>query len=207
MNNIRLSINLSKVAGTRVINMKNESGKVQYVAIPVSSLFVPSEKPEPMLMATMIHCPNSIYNDFMLKPYMNSADYKILSQEERNSLPVIGSGTFMQQQQSRALAATAENVEVEAATLVPTSTNAPAATQALNSSSGEARNPQPASPADEFFVAENGQWYGPIASFNEAVAFAELNLIARNSIECWSNGQKRARWNYDPTNFSWKQAL
>lgn len=211
MNNIRISINLSKIRGSRVLSCKTESGKSQkYVAIPVEELYIPSQKPEPFLMATMIHCPDSLYNDFMLKPYMAAADYKMLTQEQQRQIPIIGSGTFMQQQQSKEFAAKAEAVEVVAETLDPTDstqpTNAPAATQNQNSSSGEARKMM-APAKDEFCVSENGGWTGPFDTFDAAVAYCELDQVNRQMIECWQGEIRRGRWTYDAATFSWRQTV
>lgn len=211
MNNIRISVNLAKLAGVRVINIKNEFGKTeQFVAIPAKALFIPAEKPEPFLMATMIHCPDSKYNDFMLKPYMAAADYKLLTQEQQRSIPVIGSGTFMQQQQPKSFAQQAENVEFEQSTLAPTQqtqpTPAPAATQPQNSSLAEGHEMNQPLPPDEFVVWDIDKWVGPFDTFDAACSYASLDQINRMTIECWQGSTKRGRWNYKPESFTWLQA-
>lgn len=211
MNNIRISVNLAKVPGSRVISFKTESGKTeQFVAIPTKSLYIPSEKPEPFLMMTMIHCPKSTFNDFMLKPYLASADYKLLSKEQQQQIPVIGSGTFMQEQVNKEFAQQAVAVVPEATSLQPTPstepTHAPAATQPSYSSSvGDEKgavNPL----KDDFAVYDGNQWTGPFDSFDAAVAFAEQDPLNRTSIECWQGNNRRGRWDYNAAMLNWIQA-
>lgn len=212
MNNIRISINLAKVQGARVISFKTESGKTeQFVAIPTKALYIPSEKPEPFLMATMIHCPESKYNDFMLKPYLPSADYKLLTKEQQQQIPIIGSGTFMQPQVNKEFAQQAVAVVPESSQLQPTEstqpTHAPAATQPSNSSSvGDekgAGNPL----KDEFAVYDGSQWIGPFETFDAAAAFAEQDPLNRTTIECWQGNTKRGTWNYDNNHLNWMQKV
>lgn len=215
MNNVRLSINLSKIEGTRVINMSNDKGQKEvYVAIPARALFVPSENPQPFLMATMIHCPDSKWSQFMLKPYMSPEDYKMLTDEQRKSIPIIGSGTFMENRQSAELYRQSIDVTAESATLAPTNpthgaqpTYEPAAALPQSSSSPEGGIFPPAEKPNEFYVLDKGAWVGAFESFDQAVAYSEQDQVNRPTIECWQGDQRRGRWNYDPTNFSWKQAL
>lgn len=215
MNNVRLSINLSKLEGTRVVEMKNDKGQQEvYVAIPARALFVPAENPQPYLMATMIHCPDSKYSQFMLKPYMSAEDYKMLSEDQRKAIPVIGSGTFMENRNTSQLYRQSVQVEAATATLAPTQptqptqpTHAPAAALNQSYSSPEGRPDQQPQLLDSFFVYEGKVAYGPFVSFNAAVEYAEQDQMNRSTIECWQGDTRRGRWNYDPTNFTWRQVL
>lgn len=225
MQNIRLSINLLQVKGARTIRMNNANGQPElYVAIPVSQLFVPQDKPEPRLMLTAIHTPNALYGNFMIKPYLSAADYKTLSREEQQNLPIVGKGTFIEPSTNKELAQAAETVDVVDATIpTPTSqptsnpgqasstqpTSGPAAPLASAPSPSAARptaaNSPAAQPRPEFFVVNgNNNSLHQCDNFNDAAAFASGNFEAV-AIEAWNGNTRVGRWTYDVANFSWNQ--
>lgn len=118
MNNIRVSIDLTKVDGARTIRAAAPSGKQEYyVAIPVSSLFLPKDSHSAHLTCTMIPCPNALYGDFMLKKYINGTTYANMSQEERNKVPIIGKGTYIVPKMEKTQAQAYAPAEVESANL------------------------------------------------------------------------------------------
>lgn len=210
MNNIRVSVNLGKIRGSRVLNIKDESGKSRpYCCIPVEELFVPKESPAPYIMFNMIHCPNSIYNDWMVKPYMSAADYKNLSREEQMSIPSIGSGTFIQPKNASSLARTAESVEAEPTNLQPNQatqpTNEPAADLPKNSFPANGGIPAVPSQAEVFIVFDNQDGNKQFSSWNEAEAYAAKNYQLRSVIECWCENNIRGQWRYDPWRLNWVQ--
>lgn len=210
MNNIRIKINLSKIQGSKVVNMKSESGKMEtYVAIPTRALFVPAENPAPYLLGTMILTPNSQWNDFMIKPYMAAEDYKLLSEAQKKEIPTIGSGSFMQSNNQTQIGRGAETIDYQPAELSTNlstqPTNAPAATQPQSSFPGEAGTLESCLNIDKFFVLDCNEWKGEFESFTDAVMYAEKDQVNRPIIECWAGNTKRGRWKYDPTHFSWNQ--
>lgn len=120
MNNIRVSIDLTKVEGARTIKAKAPNGNTEYyVAIPASSLFVPKDTTSAYLTLTMIPSPNALYGDFMLKPYVNGNAYQAMSNDERNAIPIIGKGTYIKQKLDRAQASNFQAAEVESVTSLP----------------------------------------------------------------------------------------
>lgn len=210
MQNIRLSINLLQVPGTRVIRMNNAANvPTLYVAIPVSELFVPKDKPEPRLMATAIHTPNAQYGDFMLKTYMSPEQYNALSHDERNNLPIIGKGTFMQAAVNKELAKASESVEAVDATIdpIPSSepTNGPAAPLPPAPSPSVARPQTAAAPADVFHVIDNdGRSLGHYPTWNDAAAAAMANFAAVG-VQQWQGVTMMAAWKYDNAKMAWTQ--
>ena len=210
MNNIRVSVNLGKIRGSRVLNIKDEQGKSKpYVCIPVDECFVPKESPSPYLMFNLIHCPNSIYNDWMVKPYMSAADYKNLSREEQMAIPSIGSGSFVQPKNGSALARTAEVVDASPTVLQPTKatqpTNGPAAGVGQNSFPANGGT-QAAVPSDNLFVVLSSDGTdSQFRSWNEAEQYAAQDYNNRARIVCWQGEKVVADWLYDPWRLSWIQ--
>lgn len=214
MQNIRLTIALMGIKGARTIRMNDATNKPQiYVALPISSLFVPQDKPEPRLMLTAIHTPKAQFGDFMLKPYLSGDDYKRMSKEEQQNIPIVGKGTFMEPAANKELMSAAETVDaVDAAipTSVPTQpTSGFTAPLTAAPSPSEARSipaaPTPAVPARVFFVVDgNHQALFQADNFNEVAAYAATTPLAA-ALECWEGNQRVGRWTYDVAQFSWNQ--
>lgn len=225
MQNIRLSIALMGIQGARSIRMNDANNKPQvYVAIPLTSLFVPSDKPEPRLMLTAIHTPRAQYGDFMLKPYLSAEDYKRMSKEEQQNMPIVGKGTFMEPATNKELLNAAETVDVVDVAIPTTQTQNPTTnptqnpTQPTNGSAApltpapsprEAGSmsaaPAPMQPAKEFYVVDaNHQSLFSADNWNDVAAFAGTTPLAV-AIECWEGNRRCGRWTYDIANFSWNQ--
>lgn len=212
MNNIRISVNFSKVSGTIIRNLKNDNGKTEtYVCVPAKAFFVPSENPQPIFMANMIHCPNSMYNDWMIRPYIAAADYKLLSKEEREAVPVIGSGTFVQPQQPQ-LGKGVQTAEAAPASLTPTQptqpTHAPAAGLPPTSSSAAPAAAHESAPGRVFYVMNlDNQYVLETDDWMKAQQCSNEDPANRPIIEAWQNGARIARWQYSSTDWSWRQTI
>lgn len=221
MQNIRISLNLLAIAGARIVRMIDASNQPKvYVAIPCDQLFVPSDRPEPKLMGTMIHTPNAQYGDFMIKTYMSNADYKMLSKEEQMNLPVIGKGTFMQADPNRLLSRQAETTEAQDVDLstIPTTqpTQGSTATLPNTPSPSVARSTTPAAkpynmgtaptewPTKTFIVDAAGQGVAQCESIDAAINEAPRYETA-HAIEVWRGNTKVERWEYDAFRASWFQ--
>lgn len=208
MNNVRLSLNLSRVKGARIVKMKAADGSVKnYVAIPAEACFIPRDKPEAHLMLTMCQTPNSQYGDFMLKPYLSQADYNALSRTEQMGLPILGKGVFMTPQESKQFANAAEAVDAEAGDLTQSITQ-PQATPAPSSPL-----PFPPSPAQRaiedifqavpvsdtpiFVVYEGRNVVKECNTYDDAVQFAMQSIDTRYIIEQWKGNSLIARWVYN----------
>lgn len=209
MQNIRISLDLMKVTGARLVRMNNAANVPEnYVAVPVSACFVPSDTPRPYLMATMIHCPNAKYGDFMIKPYLSAEDYNHLTQEERMAQPTVGKGTFMQAASNKQITKQAEVVEAADVQLGgEAEKNEPAATLGVAPSPAGGGPSVPSVEPTWFFVMQGKQALVQVASWNEAVAFADQDVVNRNVIESWQGNNLRGRWKYHAEDFSWVQVL
>lgn len=206
MNNIRVSIDLTKVDGARTIRAAAPNGKQEYyVAIPVSSLFLPKDSKSAHLTCTMIPCPNALYGDFMLKKYINGTTYANMSQEERNAVPIIGKGTYIvpkiEKSQAQAFAPTV----VESANLDdiraqqepagdptgnPTVVNAPSSSAPFPAESGKPE-------AEKVFLIDgNGQWW-ECQSYPDATAYGEAHDPENCTIEVRRGDEVTARYKYD----------
>lgn len=214
MNNIRVSIDLTKVDGARTIRAAAPSGKQEfYVAIPVSSLFLPKDSHSAHLTCTMIPCPNALYGDFMLKKYINGTTYANMSQEERNAVPIIGKGTYivpkMEKSQAKAYAPT----EVESANLDDVRDNQvqeidPTAGQ-IEGSAPSSKAPFPAESgtptATELFVIDGtGQWW-KCDHFDQASKFAESNEPEKCRIVQMKGDTEIGSYTYDPFYGTWNE--
>ena len=208
MQNIRISLNLLSIPGTRVVRMNNANGTPEvYAAIPVSQLFVPTDRPQPRLMGTMIHTPNAQYGDFMIKPYLSNADYKMLSKEEQQNLPIIGKGSFMQIDNNRVLAKEAVTADVQDIdpTQIPTTEGnfRPAAPLADAPSPANGRNDAAdAEPGRYFVVNISGQSLQQCANLDDAKIYADSNPEAV-AIQLWGNNGMQQAWVFDEIVKEW----
>lgn len=214
MQNIRLAIKLTAIKGARVVRMNDANNQPQvYVAIPVSECFVPRDKPEPRLMLTAIHTPNAQYGNFMLKPYVSADDYATLSKEERENLPIVGKGSFIQPQANQELTRSASNVEAADVTLEPTADptadngsaaplfNAPSPSEARPATTSAvpqtATAPQaPSTPyfAIRYFVVDgNHAALGEFDTLEDAAAFHRTTFAAV-AIEAWNEHTRLGIW-------------
>lgn len=206
MNNIRVSIDLTKVDGARTIRAAAPSGKQEYyVAIPVSSLFLPKDSHSAHLTCTMIPCPNALYGDFMLKKYINGTTYANMSQEERNKMPIIGKGTYIVPKIEKSQAQAFAPTEVESANLDdirgqqeptgdptgnPTEVNAPSPDAPFPAESGKPE-------AEKVFLIDgNGQWW-ECKSYPDATAYGEAHDPENCTIEVRRGDEVIARYKYD----------
>lgn len=227
MQNIRISLDLTKIEGCRIIRANNSGNTpTEYVAIPVRACYVPADAPRPYLMATMIHCPNAKYGDFMVKPYLSGEDYAQMSAEERAATPIIGKGTFMQAAVSKQIAKAAEDVEVT--DIIPTvspqyseNPTCPAAQPAATAGAQRVRNPglaaplgsapsqraalpnETAAPGTAYFVRVPGGYSEGFQSFSEAAFYAEQDLANRGAIELWDGKVCLKRYHYHNEDFTW----
>lgn len=213
MDNIRISLNLMKLSGSRLISAKNAANKeVTYLAIPVEHFFVPTNEPKPYLLCSMIPCPNAQYGDFMVKPFVSGADWEHMSQEDRSNMPIIGKGTFMRPAVSKAIRSEAEKTQIQdidPTALTPTEQAAgrdgSAATLQMAPSLPEGEPAIPAVPATRFeVIADNGQsWW--LNSWNDAAVFASEDNSTRRKIVYIENGQRRSQWHWDESKITWLQ--
>lgn len=213
MDNVRLSLNVMKLSGSRIISAKNAANKVTcYVAIPVEHFYVPSSDPKPYLLCSMIPCPNAQYGDFMVKPFISGSEWEQMSPEDRQSMPIIGKGTFMRPTVNKAIrqeAVQAEVSDVDPATLTPTPT--------ANEASGSAAQLQmapshpvgvqtpPAVPATRFeVIADDGaSWW--LGSWSDAAAFASEDSTSRRKIVWYENNKRSSQWHWDTAKIDWIQ--
>lgn len=206
MNNIRVSIDLTKVDGARTIRAAAPSGKQEYyVAIPVSSLFLPKDSHSAHLTCTMIPCPNALYGDFMLKKYINGTTYANMSQEERNKVPIIGKGTYIVPKIEKSQAQAFAPTEVESANLDdardqqepagnPTAgqamVNAPSPTAPFPAESGKPN-------AEEVFLIDGeGKWW-KCQSYPDATAYGEAHDPENCVIKVMRGDEVTAQYKYD----------
>ena len=206
MNNIRVSIDLTKVDGARTIRAAAPNGKQEYyVAIPVSSLFLPKDSKSAHLTCTMIPCPNALYGDFMLKKYINGTTYANMSQEERNAVPIIGKGTYIVPKIEKSQAQAFAPTEVESANLDdiraqqepagdptgnPTVVNAPSSSAPFPAESGKTE-------AEKVFLIDgNGQWW-ECQRYPDATAYGEAHDPENCTIEVRRGDEVTARYKYD----------
>lgn len=206
MNNIRVSIDLTKVDGARTIRAAAPNGKQEYyVAIPVSSLFLPKDSKSAHLTCTMIPCPNALYGDFMLKKYINGTTYANMSQEERNAVPIIGKGTYIVPKIEKSQAQAFAPTEVESANLDDiraqqepagdptgnqTVVNAPSSSAPFPAESGKPE-------AEKVFLIDGeGQWW-ECQSYPDATAYGEAHDPENCAIEVRRGDEVTARYKYD----------
>lgn len=201
MNNIRVSIDLTKVEGARTIKATAPSGKQEYyVAIPVKSLFLPKEKKSVYLTCTMIPCPNALYGDFMLKPYINGTQYANMSEEERRAMPIIGKGTFIEQKLDKEAARGYESVEVQTVASMDEIGQGEGIAPVSNAQfPAESGNPN----ATKLYVVDtNGNYYA-FDDWNTAASFAEQNPNFYPAIELYQGDQRQKRYSYDGFSMQW----
>lgn len=206
MNNIRVSIDLTKVDGARTIRAAAPSGKQEYyVAIPVSSLFLPKDSKSAHLTCTMIPCPNALYGDFMLKKYINGTTYANMSQEERNAVPIIGKGTYIVPKIEKSQAQAFAPTKVESANLDdiraqqepagdptgnPTEVNAPSSSAPFPAESGKPE-------AEKVFLVDGeGQWW-ECQSYPDACAYGDAHDPENCVIKVMRGDEVTAQYKYD----------
>lgn len=215
MNNIRVSIDLTKVDGARTIRAAAPSGKQEYyVAIPVSSLFLPKDSHSAHLTCTMIPCPNALYGDFMLKKYINGTTYANMSQEERNAVPIIGKGTYIvpkiEKSQAQAFAPTeVESANLDDARAQQNPAGNPTGDKAMvNAPSSSAPFPaESGTPEAEkvFLIDGEGQWW-ECNSYADATAYGEAHDPENCTIEVRRGDEVTARYKYDLFYQQWVRA-
>lgn len=215
MNNIRISLDLLKFSGSRLLKANDANGvPTTYVAVPINHFYVPNQSPRPFLLLSEIAAPNAQYGDYMIKPYMSADEYRRLSDKERGEIPIIGKGTFMQAQPNKQVARQA--TAVEAVDVAPGSLDPTRATQP--SSGSAAQLPSAPSPAEggqssaqqiaqEFVIVSEGVQIASADSWLNAVRFAEEELSTRDIIELWRGGKMVNRWRWDTARIDWIQLV
>lgn len=209
MQNIRVSIDLLKIGGARLVRFPNAANvPTDYVCIPVSNCFVPRDTPRPYLMTSLIHCPNAKYGDFMVKPYVSSDDYKVLSKEEQFNLPIIGKGTFMQEATNKQLAAAAESINPAdistAPTINPTAANGSAASSQLAPSLAMGEQPLPLSANTDFEVYTPEGWVSGLPTFDDAAHYAAGKEVSYFIIREVSGPDVVRKWRWDNDARAWQ---
>lgn len=215
MNNIRVSIDLTKVDGARTIRAAAPNGKQEYyVAIPVSSLFLPKDSKSAHLTCTMIPCPNAIYGDFMLKKYINGTTYANMSREEREKVPIIGKGTYIVPKMEKSQAQAYAPAEVVSADLddvrgqqdpngnPPTGQTEGTAPSTIAPFPANGGTPE----ATELYVVdENDQWW-KCAHFEQARQFAEQKDPEKCRIVVTKGGEVIEQYNFDNFYQQWAKS-
>lgn len=206
MNNIRVSIDLTKVDGARTIRAAAPSGKQEYyVAIPVSSLFLPKDSKSAHLTCTMIPCPNALYGDFMLKKYINGTTYANMSQEERNAVPIIGKGTYIVPKLEKQQAQAFSPIEVESADLDDVrDQQQPAGDPPGDPKVGSAPSSKAPFPAVSgtneaekvFLIDGEGQWWD-CPSYADACAYGDAHEPENCVIKVMRGDEVTAQYKYD----------
>lgn len=212
MNNIRVSIDLTKVDGARTIRAAAPSGKQEYyVAIPVSSLFLPKDSHSAHLVTTMIPCPNALYGDFLLKKYINGTTYANMSAEERNAVPIIGKGTYIVPKMEKQQAQDFIKTEVESATLDDARNQlGESSDEKAGQAIGSAPSPKAPFPAEsgkpittEIFVVDStGQWW-KCEHFEHARQYAEDHDPEKCKIVQMKGDVMTEQYTYDPFYRTW----
>lgn len=114
MAKVRLNVNLLKIEGSRVIRVKNAAGvPTNYVAVPIDQCYAPEDGKAICLMGTMIATPNGLFSDYVIKKFVSASDFKMMSEEQRAAVPIIGKGVIMKEHTPREIDRMAEEVEVE----------------------------------------------------------------------------------------------
>lgn len=213
MDNIRISLNLMKLSGSRIISAKNAANKdVTYVAIPINHFYVPTNEPKPYLLCSLIPCPNAQYGDFMVKPFIAGSDWEQMTPADRQAMPIIGKGTFMRPAVNKAIRQEAERTaisDVDPTTLTPTEsatgTNGSAATLQMAPSHPEGvQNPNDV-PATRFeVIADNGDsWW--FTSWADAAFFASVDSATRRKIVWYECNKRTSQWHWDTAKINWIQ--
>lgn len=216
MNNIRVSIDLTKVEGARTIKAKAPNGNNEYyVAIPASSLFVPKDSTSAFLTTTMIPSPNAIYGDFMVKPYVNGNTYQHMSDDERKAIPIIGKGTYIKEKMNREAARGYEATEVETVGSLPSSPQVEQSPdQQTNPPARFATSPNAPFPAnggtpvvESLFVRTHDGRCFEFKDWPSAQTYAEQSCNCECSIELWRGSECQRRYIYNSLSMQWEQGL
>lgn len=213
MNNIRISINLTKLQGARLFKATASNGKPDYYcAIPVSQLFNPKNEDAFYLMATMISCPNALYGDFMIKPYTDAKTYANMRDEEKRAIPVIGKGTFMRQQMSQESRQRFEEVQ---ATSVASIIQAQGDTIEPDpqATGGKVVEPSPKAPfpavggtseGSTFVVRNNKGGCSIYDDMEDAMNFANAHVDEVTVVEMWHEHEIKSSITFNKANSSWE---
>ena len=206
MNNIRVSIDLTKVDGARAIRAQAPSGKQEYyIAIPASSLFLPKDSKSAFLTCTMIPCPNALYGDFMLKKYIDGRTYANMSAEEHKAVPIIGKGTYIVPKLDKEQAASYERTDVESVTLDDMRESSGESSDAQSDpQEGHAPNSNAPFPAESgtptdtklYVVDEDNLWWECV-SWDQAKTFAESKNPDKCSIKLFKGGKMNKEYHWD----------
>jgi hypothetical protein len=202
MNNIRISIDLLKLEGTRQVMMTAPNGKkMTYIAIPTKALFVPKDGRGVYITATMVPAPNALYGDFMIKPYIDSKTYANMSRDERYAVPVIGKGTYMEQQMSKEARQQYETVEVE-----DVSTSQPDQQTGGVATSPNAQFPAESGKHDDttLIVRDTAGNSWPFTTWNDAAIYAETTLGYNATIEAWRDDKCEIIYRYSHETMQWE---
>lgn len=145
MQNIRLSINVQKLSGVRILRSNNHAGDpTNYVAIPLEHFFIPRDQPSAHLMLSLIPSPKALYGDFIVKPYIDHTTYESLTPEQRKSVPIVGKGTYQKQDNQSAMRSQIEATTVEEIQLSQNAQTLPSPSEARSSAESHTQyEPEP----------------------------------------------------------------
>lgn len=92
MNNLRISIDLSKLEGSRTLSYRDENGTFRYYhAIPMDDLFCPEQTEQRILVCNAIYTPNNAYGKtHLIKPTISKFRYDQMTEDEKRAIPIIG---------------------------------------------------------------------------------------------------------------------
>lgn len=112
MKPIRLSIGLTKINGSRVVQMNDKEGnKKIYACVPIEKCFIPKQSSDAYLIAMAIETPNSLYSDFIIKEYVEQDVYENMTPEERIAVANLGRGRFIKERPNKVLVHNTDNVD------------------------------------------------------------------------------------------------
>lgn len=113
MKTIRISVNLLKLDGAIVTVLPREDGSKQYyLSIPAEQLYVPQNaQGQAHLVVQLVETPRNQFSDFAVKPYVSPQMYKGMTREQRQAIPFIGSGKYIEETMPTSFTAQAVQAE------------------------------------------------------------------------------------------------
>lgn len=110
MSLFKLSINLLALKDATPLQVTDEKGqKVYGVFVPTYDLFVPKEGTSAHLMGVMVETPNNQFKKYGIKPYLGKTDWDSLTEDQKKTIPFIGSANPVEQKTPQAFAQSSQN--------------------------------------------------------------------------------------------------
>lgn len=164
MANISVSLNLQAYEGFKYLVEKDKAGnKVYYAAIPVKKLFNPAGTTKVYATAVMIPTPNSEFSDFMLKPMLSAKELQSMDPEQFKSLPVLGTGKYLEKQVSKDLmkeaakSATVDEEDMSEVFGMPAPQDSAPVVPAMPSAPAPMPWTMPDTPISLYYICDNNQ--------------------------------------------------